>query len=112
MRITLLVLSFFLLGGATHDTLLSLCLGASQNRMFPLGQADQGLAVVETHWYRTEYHENGNESEEFIAGWGGTVFFKIYDEDRRAVHSEIIDTLKLFREDLYESKAADAFDKA
>lgn len=87
------------------------CLSASQNRQFPLGQTYKGLCVVETHLFRTEFRENDKEVIEMKPAWGGLSYFKIYDKNNKEVYSEIIDTIKLFKQHHYDSIIERSFKK-
>lgn len=103
MKQALILLLFTL---ATHS--LFACLSASQNRLFPLGETSKGLCAVETHLYRTEL---GGDTDEFKPAWGGISYFKIYDKDYKEVYAEIIDTIRLFKQDHYDSIIGGTFKK-
>ncbi len=79
------------------------CLSASQHRLFPLGRISTGLCVVETHLYRTEFRDSNKVIDEFRPAWRGISYFKIYDADYKEVFSETLDTIKLFKQKLYDS---------
>lgn len=104
MKNTLFIL--LLLPASNH---LFACMSATQNRLFPLGQSSKGLCAVETQLYRTESKENG--MVEMKPAWGGISYFKIYDRNYREVYSEVIDTLRLFKQQHYDSIIAGTFKK-
>ncbi len=78
-------------------------MSASQNRLFPLGQTSKGLCAVEAHLFRTELREKNNEGVEMKPAWHGISYFKIYDKNYKAIFSEILDTIKLFKQQHYDS---------
>jgi hypothetical protein len=107
MRQTLIILFFTL----TVNSLFA-CLSASQNRLFPLGQTSKGLCVAETHLYRTEFREKDKPVIELKAAWRGISYFKIYDSHYKEIYSEVIDSIKLFKQHDYDSIINRSFKKA
>lgn len=106
LRKTLVVLLLSLVTSSLYA-----CLAASQNRLFPLGQSSQGLCVLETHLYRREWREKGEEIPTFEVAWLGTSYFKIYDKNHNEVYSELLDSIALFKEQRYESIIGSALEK-
>lgn len=87
------------------------CLAASQNRLYPLGITKQGLCVVETRLYRTEFRGPGTNEVEMIPSWGGLSYFKIYDSKYNVIYTEILDTIHLFKQQFYDSIIGQSFEK-
>ncbi len=79
------------------------CLSASQNRIYPLGTTKQGLCVVETRLTRTEFRGPGVNEIKMIPSWVGVSYFKIYDAKYKEIRCDILDTIKLFKEQFYDS---------
>ncbi len=102
-----LTLSFILQSGE-----IEACLGASQNRIFPLGISEGRLCVFETHLRRTEYREKGKPVLELKAAWLGISYFNIYDDKLNILHSEVIDTINMFEQSEYLSVITKSFDRA
>lgn len=72
------------------------CLSASQNRIFPIGTCPSGLVVVELQLQRSEYYDKVNKTESMDPGWSGKSFFKIYDDNYKVVHEELIQEIEMF----------------
>lgn len=85
------------------------CLGASQNRLFPLGMSKDGLCVLETRLFRTE---DPKSEPKLIPVWGGIAYLKIYNVNHQEVKSEIIDEFKIFDKKLYLEKIESSLQKA
>lgn len=110
MRPLKIFLPLFLLILTTCD--LAACLSASQRRIFPLGQTNQGLCVLEIHMSRSEFQDKPateTEVQRWNAGWNGISYFKIYDRQYNAVQTELIDTLAQFKETDYEVEIGKRF---
>ena len=103
------LLTLILLAAQTNG--LFACLAASQCRLFPLGQCSKGLVVVETHLYRTESRGKTKELIEMKPAWFGKSYFKIYDKNHKEVYSELIDTIKQFKQHQYDSILGKTFSK-
>ena len=84
------------------------CLSASQNRLFPLGYCSKGLVVVETHLHRGERMTDGVKMHPV---WGGVSYLKIYDSNYKVIRSEVLDTIKTFENEDYDSIITNTFNK-
>src|SRR5688572_22525742 len=99
MRIIIAVLSFAFLCVGNAETGLP-CLAASQARIFPLGTTDKGLIVMETHFGRGENFMEG-DNDEMKPYWRGICYLKVYDKNHKEISSQVLDTLKQFKQEEY-----------
>jgi intracellular sulfur oxidation DsrE/DsrF family protein len=69
------------------------CLHADQNRIFPIGQSDLGLHVLEVHQLRSD--------NDFKPVWKCKYYHKVYNEQQEVVHADTLDERGFFSENIY-----------
>ena len=101
LKVKTLIKYIFLFTSVLLSNDVNACLSASQNRIFPLGISSSNLFVVEFQLHRSELIDNVNEKSKIEAVWGGDCYFKVYDENYKEIHSELIEHLKSLNEQNY-----------
>ena len=69
------------------------CLHADQNRIFPIGQSDLGLHVLEVNQLRSD--------NDFEPVWKCKYYHRVYNEQHHVVHSDTLDERGFFSENIY-----------
>lgn len=111
LKVKTLIKYIFLFTSVLFSNDVNACLSASQNRIFPLGISSSNLFVIEFQLYRFELIDKVNEKPKIKTVWGGDCYFKVYDENYKEIHSELIEHLKSFKEENYISTIENSFIK-
>jgi hypothetical protein len=110
MRIIIALMSILIFSASNPKVDRPVCLAASQARIFPLGATANGLIVVETRLGRGENFGEG-DYDEMEPYWRGICYLKVYDKNHNETASQILDTLKLVKEELLQTQIEAVFAK-